>query len=176
MLCIKTQNAGKLYFYWWAYNAFGRILNPEIIMHVDAGTKIDSQSIFKLWNAFYTDKNLSGACGQLRCRAESWKDYLNPIIAAQYFEYKVSFQPKRALESTTGYLSVLQELLVHSGTKFHQEPVRKRPLWLVWSTNSGCRLTGSRFRSSASRPIEIFWEGDPTHWHEVGGKASSTRY
>jgi chitin synthase len=42
MLCIKTQNSGKLNSYWWAYNAFGRILNPGIIMHVDAGIEVDT--------------------------------------------------------------------------------------------------------------------------------------
>jgi hypothetical protein len=54
---------------------------------------------------------LGGACGQLRCRAESWKHYPNPIIAAQYFEYKVSFQLKGALDSTTGYLSIFNSVL-----------------------------------------------------------------
>ncbi|KAH6649545.1 chitin synthase-domain-containing protein [Chaetomium tenue] len=140
MLCIKAENHGKLNSYRWAYNAFGRILNPEIIMHVDAGTEVDSQSIFKLWNSFYTDQHLGGACGQLRCRVEGWKGYLNPIVAAQYFEYKVSFQLERALESTTGYLSVLPGA-----------------------------FSAFRFRSSMGKPLELFWEGDPTHWREVGG-------
>ncbi|KAK3360396.1 hypothetical protein B0T25DRAFT_578343 [Lasiosphaeria hispida] len=33
MLCLKTQNAGKINSYRWIYNAFGRILNPEIVVN-----------------------------------------------------------------------------------------------------------------------------------------------
>lgn len=43
MLCLKTQNAGKINSYRWIYNAFGRILNPEIVVNVDTGAPLEEK-------------------------------------------------------------------------------------------------------------------------------------
>jgi chitin synthase len=107
MLCLKTKNNSKINSYRWIYNAFGRILKPELVMTVDTGTKLHKGALLDLWGAFYNDKDLGGACGEVRCHIDNWKTYLNPLAAAQYFEYKVAYQLERSLESTTGYLSVL---------------------------------------------------------------------
>jgi chitin synthase len=91
------------------YNAFGNFLNPEIIVHVDAGTKIDSRSLFNIWEAFYNDKDLGGACGVIRpIIGKGGRALLNPLVAAQNFEYTATNQLERAMESSTGYISVLQ--------------------------------------------------------------------
>ncbi|KAI0813509.1 glycosyltransferase family 2 protein [Xylaria sp. FL0064] len=78
---LKAQNHGKINSVRWVYNAFARILQPEVVVHIDTGTKVSPKSILTLWEAFYTDKNLGGA--------------------------SVSSQLEQALASSTGYLSVL---------------------------------------------------------------------
>ena len=108
MLCLKTKNMGKINSYRWLYNAFGRILNPGVVTHIDAGTKLAPRALLGLWNSFYNDRYLGGATGELYCDlGGSLRTLLNPIAAAQVFEYKIAFQLERTLESTTGYLSVL---------------------------------------------------------------------
>ena len=63
---------------------------PEICVLIDAGTKPGRKSIFYLWEAFYNDPNLGGCCGEIHAMIEGGKKLINPLIAAQNFEYKMS--------------------------------------------------------------------------------------
>ena len=59
-------------------------------MLIDAGTKPGRKSIYYLWEAFYNDPNLGGCCGEIHAMIKGGKKLLNPLVAAQNFEYKMS--------------------------------------------------------------------------------------
>jgi chitin synthase len=63
---------------------------PEICVLLDAGTKPGHKAIYYLWEAFYNDANLGGACGEIHAMIQGGKKLLNPLVAAQNFEYKMS--------------------------------------------------------------------------------------
>lgn len=61
-----------------------------------------------MWEAFYNDKDLGGACGGVSCLlGKGGRRLLSPLTAAQNFEYKISYQLDRALEAAIGYITVL---------------------------------------------------------------------
>jgi len=65
-------------------------------------------SIYHLWKAFDSDPNIGGACGEIYCQlGKSCENLLNPLVAAQNFEYKISNILDKPLESVFGYISVL---------------------------------------------------------------------
>lgn len=66
-------------------------VQPEICVLIDAGTKPGHKSIYYLWEAFYNDPNLGGACGEIHAMIKGGKKLLNPLVAAQNFEYKVGW-------------------------------------------------------------------------------------
>lgn len=108
MFCLKTYNSRKINSHRWLYTAFGRIINPEVVICVDVGTKPGPKALLALWEAFYNDKDLGGACGEVYCLlGRKCINLLNPLTAAQNFEYKISYQLDRALEAWTGYITVL---------------------------------------------------------------------
>ena len=63
---------------------------PEICVLIDAGTKPGRKSIYYLWEAFYNDPHLGGCCGEIHAMLEGGKKLINPLVAAQNFEYKMS--------------------------------------------------------------------------------------
>ncbi|KAK0741336.1 chitin synthase-domain-containing protein [Schizothecium vesticola] len=107
MLCLKAHKTERTTSHRWAYGAFARILEPNIIIHVDTGTYLHRNAIFQLWKEFHQDPLLGGAAGTLSpdlgkyCRA-----LVNPLVAAQNFECKAVSQLEALMESTTGYMSV----------------------------------------------------------------------
>ena len=40
------------------------MLEPEVCVLIDAGTKPAADAIYHLWSAFYNDPNLGGSCGE----------------------------------------------------------------------------------------------------------------
>jgi len=53
------------------------------------GTKPGHKAIYHLWDAFYNNPNLGGAAGEIHAMIKNGKKLINPLIAAQNFEYKV---------------------------------------------------------------------------------------
>ncbi|OCK80436.1 glycosyltransferase family 2 protein, partial [Lepidopterella palustris CBS 459.81] len=108
IVCLKQSNSGKINSHRWLFTAFGRILNPEVCISLDVGTKPDYRSLLRLWEGFYNDRNLGGACGEIYpMLGKGWKKLLNPLVAAQLFEYKISSGLDKQMESAFGNVTVL---------------------------------------------------------------------
>lgn len=142
MFCLKQKNSKKINSHRWLFSAFGRILNPEVCILLDAGTKPGHKSLLALWEAFYNDKDLGGACGEIHAMlGRGWRNLVNPLIAAQNFEYKISNILDKPLESSFGYVSVLPGA-----------------------------FSAYRFRAIMGRPLEQYFHGDQTLSKQLGKK------
>ncbi|KAI9728038.1 MAG: Chitin synthase, class 2 [Cirrosporium novae-zelandiae] len=126
----------------WLFNAFGRILNPEVVISLDVGTRPREKALLHLWKAFYNDKDLGGCCGEIYpFLGKYYGNLIKPLVAAQNFEYKTSCILDKPLEATFGYLTVLPGA-----------------------------FSAYRFRAILGRPLEQYFQGDPTLLDRLGNK------
>lgn len=108
IFCLKEKNAKKINSHRWFFNAFGPLLNPNVCVLLDVGTMPGPTSIYHLWKAFDINSNVGGACGEIVALKGKWGlNLLNPLVAAQNFEYKMSNILDKPLESVFGYITVL---------------------------------------------------------------------
>jgi chitin synthase len=108
IFCLKEKNQKKINSHRWFFNAFGPILQPNVCVLLDVGTMPGPTSIYHLWKAFDINSNVGGACGEIvALKGKYGTNLLNPLVAAQNFEYKMSNILDKPLESVFGYITVL---------------------------------------------------------------------
>ena len=107
IFCLKEKNQKKINSHRWFFQAFGRVLDPNICVLIDAGTKPGSSSIYHLWKAFDLNPMCGGACGEIKVMLSAGRKLMNPLVAAQNFEYKMSNILDKPMESAFGFISVL---------------------------------------------------------------------
>ncbi|TIB12944.1 hypothetical protein E3P92_02430 [Wallemia ichthyophaga] len=108
IFCLKEKNQKKINSHRWFFSAFCESLQPNVCMLLDVGTSPGPRSIYHLWKSFDVDSNTGGACGEIvTFKGNYMSALLNPLVAAQNFEYKMSNILDKPLESIFGYITVL---------------------------------------------------------------------
>lgn len=108
LFCLKEENKKKINSHRWALQAFGQVLQPKTVVLLDAGTQPSKDSLYHLWKEFDKDPQVAGTCGEIKAMlGPSYKKLLNPLVAAQNFEYKMSNILDKPMESAFGFISVL---------------------------------------------------------------------
>ncbi|TFK26540.1 chitin synthase [Coprinopsis marcescibilis] len=108
IFCMKEKNQKKINSHRWFFNAFAPMLQPNVCILLDVGTMPGKTSIYKLWKTFDLNSNVAGACGEIAAyKGKNWSLLMNPLVAAQNFEYKISCILDKPTESMFGYISVL---------------------------------------------------------------------
>ncbi|KAK5128146.1 hypothetical protein LTR08_004098 [Meristemomyces frigidus] len=107
LFCLKEKNQKKINSHRWFFQAFGSVLDPNICVLLDAGTRPGRSSIYDLWKAFDREPMCAGACGEIKAMLMKGRNLINPLVAAQNFEYKMSNILDKPLESAFGFISVL---------------------------------------------------------------------
>lgn len=92
----------------WFFNAVCETIQPKITFLLDCGTIPHKDAFMHLYRAFERNPSVGGACGEIIAGLGRFnKNLLNPLVAAQNFEYKMSNILDKPLESVFGYCSVL---------------------------------------------------------------------
>lgn len=108
IFCLKEKNQRKINSHRWFFQALCPILQPNVCILMDVGTRPGPRSIYKLWAPFNKYRDIGGACGEVRAMTgKGGVSLLNPLVAAQNFEYKISNILDKPMESLLGYIQVL---------------------------------------------------------------------
>ncbi|SCU87829.1 LADA_0E06414g1_1 [Lachancea dasiensis] len=124
LFCLKENNQKKINSHRWALEAFGEVLQPTVVNLLDAGTMPGKDSIYELWREF-KNPQVGGACGEIKTDlGKGFTKLVNPLVASQNFEYKLSNILDKTTESNFGFISVLPGAF----SAYRFEAIRGEPL------------------------------------------------
>lgn len=145
IFCLKERNQKKINSHRWFFQAFGRVLDPNVCVLIDAGTRPAGTSIYHLWKAFDINPQCAGACGEIKAMlGPGGRALLNPLVATQNFEYKMSNILDKPLESVFGFISVLPGAF------------------------SAYRFTALQNDLNGDGPLEKYFKGEKMHGSDAG--------
>jgi chitin synthase len=106
VFALKEHNGGKLNSHLWAFRGLARQIAPKYMVLVDVGTKPNPSAIHSRDQCMERDAHIGGCCCELAVD-HPFQFVLNPVVAAQHFEYKSSNLTDKAMESMFGFITVL---------------------------------------------------------------------
>ncbi|CUM65744.1 chitin synthase I [Priceomyces carsonii] len=107
LFCLKENNAKKINSHRWCFQALGQVLDPRVVILLDAGTQPSGKALYHLWKEFDKDPQVAGACGEIKASLKKRQIVMNPLVYGQNFEYKISNILDKPTESVFGFISVL---------------------------------------------------------------------
>ncbi|GAB4813424.1 hypothetical protein N2152v2_000470 [Parachlorella kessleri] len=99
----KTTNRGKLDSHCWFFDGFAYLLQPEICVLFDAGTKPMPMAMRNCYAHFRRNPYCGALTGELIVE----RPYRNFLTTVQFMEWKVSHILAKPIESLCGYMTVL---------------------------------------------------------------------
>lgn len=105
LLVVKEENKGKLNSHWWFFKIFCKKLNPVYCFQLDAGTAIDSESLYLFWKYMEQHKNVGASAS--RVQVPSSKNRLNVLKFWQFGDFATQKLIDWPAEIFSGYLSVI---------------------------------------------------------------------
>lgn len=127
MVVVKEKNSGKISSHWWLFEGFCDILCPKYVILLDVGTRPVRKAFYHIYRCFQRNSRIAAISGEM---TTSEYGTVSTLVAAQHFEYKISTILDRAIESVSGYLSVLPG----SFSAYRYETLRGDPLRVYFKT------------------------------------------
>lgn len=75
LFCLKEKNQRKINSHRWFFQAFCAQLKPSVCMLLDVGTRPGPSSIYRLWKTFDINRDVGGACGEVRAMTGKHHDF-----------------------------------------------------------------------------------------------------
>lgn len=104
LFMVKAENKKKLHSHLWLFYGFCMHFNPNFVFLIDMGTEPKKKSLIALQEHFAKNPHTGGCCGEIIVKEAPWYD---PLVGAQWFEYKIGHIIYKSFESLMGFIPVL---------------------------------------------------------------------
>ncbi len=104
LFCTKSKNSGKLDSHWWFFTKLCSFFNPEYCFQVDAGTKLESNTLHSMLLTLQKDPSHAAVASNVLIDSSNPKDLLQSFQCMDFIIQRSIYWPA---ENLWGYLSVV---------------------------------------------------------------------